>query len=189
MRKKKKDYKILKLACILFLVCAIVAGVLGGIYNLTEERISLQRREKTNRAFASVLPADDYEPVKYDRTLFPTIDDIEKATDGSGYVVQTTFSGAQGRITMVVGVSDESGDFRCTGISIINHTETSGLGAVAASKSERGQNFRASFIGKDDTIKFTDIDAITGATITSKAVTNAVSTVIHAVESVEGGKV
>ena len=185
MRKKKPDYKILKLACILFLVCAIVAGVLGGIYNLTEERIDIQKREKTNRAFAAVLPAAGYEPVTFNKDLFPTIDDIEKATDGSGYVVQTTFSGAQGMITMVVGVKDDGKEYVCNGISIITHSETSGLGAVAASASERGQSFRASFVGKNVGIHFTDIDAIAGATITSKAVTNAVSTAIKAVESLE----
>ena len=189
MKKQKKDYKILKLGVILFLVCAIVAGILGGINNLTEARIAAQRRDKTNRAFATVLPAPDYEPLEFDPKYYPTIDDIEKATDGSGYVVQTTFSGAQGMITMVVGLKEENGKKICNGISIITHNETSGLGAVAASKSERGQNFRASFVGKDDTIRFTDIDAIAGATITSKAVTNAVATAIRAVESVEGGGV
>ena len=44
MKKQKKDYKILKLGVILFLVCAIVAGILGGINNLTEARIAAQRR-------------------------------------------------------------------------------------------------------------------------------------------------
>ena len=62
---------------------------------------------------------------------------MEKASNGSGYVVQTTFSGAQGSITMVVGVDN---DYKCTGISIISHSETSGLGAIAASGSSEASS-------------------------------------------------
>ena len=105
---------------------------------------------------------------------------MEKASNGSGSVVQTTFSGAQGSITMVVGVST---DYKCTGISIISHSETSGLGAIAASSSERGEQFRDSFIGQNDTITVDDIDALTGATITSKAVADAVANAIDIVKS------
>ena len=50
--------KILKLTFILVLVCAIVAGVLGVINELTYERIAEQKRIKTEKAFAAVLPAD-----------------------------------------------------------------------------------------------------------------------------------
>ena len=74
-------------------------------------------------------------------------------------------------------------DGKCAGISIIKHSETSVLGEVAASASERGVSFRNSFIGKDESITIGDIDAITGATITSKAVTGAVATAIEAVKS------
>ena len=95
-------------------------------------------------------------------------------------MVETTFSGAQGSITMAVGV-DNNG--KCAGISIIKHSETSGLGEVAASASSRGVSFRESFIGKDESITVHDIDAITGATITSTAVTGAVATAIEAVKA------
>ena len=95
--------KIVKLTLILFLVCAIVAGILGGINELTKGPIAEQKAIKTAKAYAAVLASDGYEPVdsaKYSED--PTIDAVEKASNGSGYVVQTTFSGAQGSITMVV---------------------------------------------------------------------------------------
>ena len=167
--------KIVKLTLILFLVCAIVAGILGGINELTKGPIAEQKAIKTAKAYAAVLASDGYEPVdsaKYSED--PTIDAVEKASNGSGYVVQTTFSGAQGSITMVVGVDN---DYKCTGISIISHSE------IAASSSERGEQFRDSFIGQDDTITVDDIDALTGATITSKAVADAVANAINVVES------
>ena len=50
--------KILKLTFVLFLVCAIVAGVLGVINQLTYQRIDEQERMKTAEAFSAVLKAD-----------------------------------------------------------------------------------------------------------------------------------
>ena len=125
--------KIVKLTVVLFLVCAIVAGVLGGVNLITKDKIAEQDRIKTAKAYSAVLEASDYTDVDYDQTTFTTIDRIVKADD-KGYVVTTTFSGAQGSITMAVGVDT---DMKCTGISIISHAETSGLGAKAARRDPR----------------------------------------------------
>ncbi len=131
-----------------------------------------------------VLASDRYEEVEFDKAAFPTVDTVSKADNGSGYVVQSTFSGAQGSITMVVGVDN---DYKCTGISIIEHSETSGLGANAASTGEVGVNFRKQFVGQDESIALSNaggsIDALTGATITSRAITEAVATSIKAVKT------
>ena len=177
--------KILKLAVILFLICAIVAGVLGVVNEMTKDRILEINTQKTIQAFAVVLPASSYSEVEFDKTAYPTVDNVNKADGGEGYVVQETFSGAQGMITMVVGVDK---DFKCSGISIIEHSETSGLGANAASSSEIGQNFRAQFIGEDENIALSkaggNIDALAGATITSRSVTAAVANAILVAKSV-----
>lgn len=180
--------KILKLTFILFLVCAVTAGILGGVNELTYQRIAEQNRIKTVKAYSNVLPADDYETVDFAAAGVPAsinkvvIDKVSRAADGSGYVVESTFSGAQGSITMAVGVDN---DLLCTGISIIKHSETSGLGANAASAAEVGVNFRAQFVGEDAGIALTKagghIDALSGATITSRAVTTAVAASIEAV--------
>ena len=78
-------------------------------------------------------------------------------------------------------------DYKCTGISVIEHSETSGLGANAASTGEVGVNFRQQFVGQDESIALSNaggsIDALTGATITSRAITEAVATSIQAVKS------
>ncbi len=174
---------IVKLAVVLFLVCAVVAGVLGAVDLVTADRIAEQERIKTQKAYATVLEADDYQDVDFDKEAFPTIDKIAKAGD-KGYVVTTTYSGAQGSITMAVGVDTEH---KCTGISVISHAETSGLGAKAAEQSEFGRTWRAQFIGQGDDVRLKkaggDIDAITAATITSNAVAGAVAESIRAVEA------
>ena len=177
--------KIVKLTIVLFLVCAIVAGVLGVVNAFTKDRIEEQNRIKTEKAYAAVLASDNgYTEVSFDKTAFPTVDSINECNNGAGWVVTTTFSGAQGSITMAVGVDT---DYKCTGISIISHSETSGLGAVAASTSQAGMDFRAQFISQDEAIALTkaggEINAITGATITSKSVTEATSVAIKAAES------
>lgn len=176
--------KILKLTVVLFVVCAIVAGVLGVVNELTKDRIAEQNRLKTEKAYAAVLEADGYEDLDIAALgeSFPNIDKISKANGDKGHVVTTTFSGAQGNITMAVGVSP---DLKCTGISIIKHAETSGLGANAASTGEVGVNFRAQFVGEDENIalakKGGNIDALTGATITTRVICEATANAIQAV--------
>ena len=175
--------KILKLALVLLAVSAIVAGVLGIINELTYPVIDAQKQAKTAEAFASVLKADRFDEVEFDNPDFPTVLTVHKA-EGVGYVVTSKFSGAQGNITLAVGVDN---DYKCTGISVIEHSETSGLGANAASTGEVGVNFRAQFVGQDEGIALANaggsIDALTGATITSRAITEAVATSIRAVKS------
>ncbi len=175
--------KILKLALVLLAVSAIVAGVLGVINELTYPVIDAQKQAKTAEAFASVLKADRFDEIEFDNPDFPTVLTVHKA-EGVGYVVTSKFSGAQGNITLAVGVDN---DYKCTGISVIEHSETSGLGANAASTGEVGVNFRKQFVGQDESIALSNaggsIDALTGATITSRAITEAVATSIQAVKT------
>lgn len=177
--------KILKLTFILFLICAVTAGVLGVVNEVTKDRIYMQKNAKTIEAYSAVLASERYEELTFDKDAFPTVDVVSKASNGEGWVVQTTFSGAQGSITMVAGVDN---DYKCTGISIIEHSETSGLGANAASTAEVGVNFRAQFVGQGEDIALSksggEIDSLTGATITSNAVTEATAVSIKVVKSV-----
>ncbi len=175
--------KIVKLALVLCAICAIVAGVLGVVNAMTSPVIEAQKQAKTAAAFASILQADRFEEIEFNNPDFPTVLTVHRA-EGVGHVVTSIFSGAQGNITLAVGVDTEG---RCTGISVIEHSETSGLGANAASAGEVGVKFRAQFVGQDESIALSNaggsIDALTGATITSRAITEAVATSIRAVKS------
>ena len=178
--------KILKLTFILFLVCAVTAGILGVVNELTKDRIEAINIENTNKAYQAVLAADGFTEIDFTASAnYPSVKKISKANDDSGYVVETTFSGAQGMITMACGVDN---DLKCTGISIIKHSETSGLGANAASAADVGVNWRAQFPGEGEDIALTkaggNIDALAGATITSRTVTAAVAESIAAVKEV-----
>ena len=193
---------ILKLSFVLFLICAIVAGILGVVDMVTRGPIQAYQTEKTNAAYAKVMPVnvaegqEKYSPIDLKALGLDTnvvsngqkikILAVSKANDGSGYVVETEFSGAQGSITMVVGVNES---LQCTGISITKHSETSGLGANAASTAEVGVTFRQQFVGVTKLVQLKKaggtIDALSSATITSRSVTNATAAAISFVETLQ----
>ena len=168
--------KIVKLTLILFLVSAIVAGILGLTNMVTEEPIRLYNEKKTSEAYSTVMSFDSYEPVDYsgDRS---EVTKVYKTNNGD-WIVEAEVSGSQGMITVAVGVN---ADLSCNGISIISSSETSGLGSKA-----NDDFFRDQFPGLSaDQAKVTkdggSVEAITGATITSKAVCSAVRAAIAAV--------
>ena len=97
----------------------------------------------------------------------------------AGWVVEVTPSGFGGTIDMMVGVGT---DGVVTGVSIISMSETSGLGSNASRDTFRGQ-----FVGASGSVAVTkdngDIDALTGATITSRAVCDGVNAALEAAGS------
>ena len=178
-KKAKGGSQIIRLALILFIVSAITSGVLGLVNMLTKDTIAAQEEAARAEAYQAVLPYDgDYTDVTFDETAFPTVDSIVAAGD-TGWVVELTFSGAQGSITAAFGVSS---DYIITGASVIDHVETSGLGAKITE-----QSFTDSFIGQGEGMAVTKdggtIDTITAATISSRAMANAANTAIAAVQS------
>lgn len=177
--------KILKLTFVLFLISAIVAGVLGVVNELTKDRIAEIAAEKTAQAYAEVLDANTYDDANYaDTQVLKVSTAKDDAGTALGYVVETNVTGSQGGITIIVGVDM---DYKCTGISITESSETSGLGAVASSPSDKGVAFRTQFVGQDKELDIVknggEIEALTGATITSNAVVTAVRAAITACES------
>ena len=186
--KKSGGGQIIKLALVLFAVSAIMALALGLVNELTKGTIAMRAAETTKKAYASVtaeLQADDYPEVKSEYKNDNTITKLCTATASGqqvGYVAETTFSGAQGMITMVVGLDN---DYNCTGVYVTKHSETSGLGAKAADTNEGA--WRENLVGQGDGMKLAkdggDITAISGATITSRAVVTEVQTVINAAKS------
>ena len=171
--------KIVKLGLILFAVSAIVALCLGLVNGITAERIEAIATEKRNTAMQAVLPADDYPEVEYTGTD-SRVDAIYKAGD-KGYVVQCTVGGSQGTITMVTGVAN---DGTVTGISVLDHGETPGLGAIAGAAGEKGDAFRGQFAGLTSAAVTKDggtVEALTGATVTSRAICTGVNAALDCV--------
>ena len=178
----KKTLEFVKPAVVLLLVAAVVALVLGLVDLMTRDRIAAIAEETMNKAMQSVLPAESYEPVELAEA--PSDIDAVYAAEGGGWVVQVTESGSQGTVTLMVGVDE---NLTCTGISVTDSSETAGLGAIAAQASAAGDAFRSQFVGQSGTVAVTkdggEINALTGATITSRAVSDGVTAALALCES------
>ena len=173
---KKQANDFVRLTVTLLAISAACALLLGLVNAVTAPRIEAAQRAKTEAAMAEVLPADSYDPVDF--LLESSIVTAVYAAGDEGYVIQVAPSGFGGTIDMMVGVSK---DGVCTGVSIIKMAETAGLGANAAKA-----DFRAQFVGLSGTVAVTKdggvIDALTGATITSRAVADGVTAALEAAE-------
>lgn len=195
--KKNTFLYILRLSLTLLTITAVMAVALAGVNKLTAGKIADITKEKTDTAIANVLPNVRYiedvtEGFKSSRSLeVPEL--IRKIYFGfnkpqtcliepgmtrgfAGCAIEVGPSGFDGEISLMVGISNEG---KVTGISIISHTETAGLGAVAAAENDKGQVFRDQFVGMSGHLAITkdggDVDAITGATVTSRAITEGVN--------------
>ncbi|MBQ3262888.1 MAG: RnfABCDGE type electron transport complex subunit G [Oscillospiraceae bacterium] len=188
--KQSGGGQILKLALVLLAVAAVIALVLGVVNEITRGPIEQYLNGKRDAAYAMVMPGEGntYEEIEagtYANDPSNSITKLCTAKDASGndigYVAETTFSGAQGMITMVIGLDN---DLTCTGIGVTEHSETSGLGAKAADPTDP---FPQSMVGLTDGAKLSkdggSVSAISGATLTSRAVVTEIQTVIDAVKS------
>lgn len=175
--------KIISLALILFAFSAIMAACLGGINLLTADRIAAINADKLAAAMEQVLPADAYNEVTYSGNDTRILNVYEAV--GAGYTVKVSVGGSQGAIELIVGVDANNA---ITGISIVSHSETPGLGAVAAQANEKGQTFRDQFIGQSGTVSVTkdggQIEALSGATVSSRAICDAATAALEAVKTV-----
>ncbi len=163
-----------RLIIVLFLISAITALLLGLVDYITRDRIAEIKDEKTNAALSEVMPAGEtFEKLDAEVSAkeVSCVYAAKSGDDLAGYVVETVVSGSQGNIDMVVGVGL---DGAVTGVAIIDMSETSNLGSKAADA-----DWRAQFVGVSSEQAVSkdggDIDALTGATITSRAVTNGVN--------------
>ena len=160
---------VLRLAGTLFLIAAVVAVALAGVNSVTAPAIAELNAQKTQEAISAVLPGG------FDSEITDFSDAsgiVSKIYQGEGgYAVEVGPGGFDNTITMMVGIDNEG---KVLGISVVSHTETAGLGAVAAAGTPAGIAFRDQFVGASGTVTVTKdggtMDAITGATITSRAI-------------------
>ena len=178
MKKENNVLYILRLTVTLLLICAVVAGVLAGVNAITKDRIAAAQAQKTLDAIAEVLPGVEglqELPLSGNTGIVKTV-----YASGESYAVIVAPAGFDGEVTMMVGITGG----QVTGISVTSHTETPGLGAVAAAKNAKGEAFRNQFAGAaGELVVGENIDAISGATITSKAVTAGVNAALEFVKN------
>jgi electron transport complex protein RnfG len=169
-----KESTFVNMVVTLFIITGIASLALGGIYNLTKEPIAIAKKEKRDQAIREVIPAFD--------SLV-----IEKAKPADGKDSVTFFKGISGGELVGVAVSTYSNigydptqiqmmvgflpDGSISNTVVTQHKETPGLGTKMSApffkdqfKGKHPDNFRLA-VKKDGG----DVDAITAATITSRA--------------------
>ena len=181
--------KIIKNTVILTLITLIAGICLGAVYEITKEPIAQAQDAAKKEAWQQVFPdadVNDFEPVDVDQKaadkaikdlgVKATIDEV--CTVGEeGYVVTATDKeGYGGDIKITVGIT---ADGTINGISILSITETAGLGMRATEpafyEQYQGKTGCKKFVVSKDGGDGEPIDALSGATITSRAVTGAVN--------------
>lgn len=131
--------KILKLGIVLFVFTALTGLILGGVYTMTLEPIAAAKEKEKMAALAETLPeASDFEAVALQQGQ-NVVKEVNKGSANGktvGYNITVTPKGYGGLIEMVVGINLNG---RLTGIKILSHNETPGLGAKAAEPAFSGQ--------------------------------------------------
>ena len=200
--------KIIKDALALTLITLVAGVALGGVYEITKDPIAKQEAQAKAEAYEQVFTdAAAFEAVEMDDTLTKTIRDqldqegykaqsieeVMRAEDQSGETLGYAFTvvtseGYGGDIQFSMGVQN---DGTLNGISILSIGETAGLGMNADTPA-----FKDQFVGKQvEKLQYTknratqddEINAISGATVTTNAMTNGVNAGLCAFRVMEGG--
>ena len=195
----------IKNALILFAITLVAGVLLGLVYQVTKDPIAYQEKLAQDRAnqsvFASASTFEDLEidtkEADADLADYPGVsfESVKKALDSAGnvlgYVIQVKSKGYGDFIEYTVGITN---DGSINGISIIKIAETPGLGMNAE------KVIAPQFVDKQATLfrvvksgqltdANTEVEAISGATITSRAVTNGVdAAVIYFDNVLKGGQ-
>ena len=173
-------------------VLAVIGIVSGGILALTYVNAlpliqENQARETSDAVLAVIEGAESYEEVELDRSTTYYIGKTGEET--VGYAVLSEGSGYQGKIRIMTGYSSDLSAI--TGLQVLENVETPGLGNRIV-----GESFRSQFVGvtpaplvvcvKGEKPKSSEIEAITGATVSSKAVTRILNEGLTKVRSALG---
>lgn len=176
---------ILKVAGTLTVISLVVAALLGFVNSITAAKIAEIDAENTRIAMSAVAPegsefgdkievTDDM--VAAAATQSGKILELYPVTNGgaeAGYVMKISASGSQGTIVMMVGVDANKA---ITGISVVNHAETSGIGTkvVGNEPNTAGVPVLDQFVGLSGAgslVVGSNITAISGATVSTKGIT------------------
>ena len=198
---------IVKNTLILTAITVVSGLLLGVVYGITKEPIAQAQENTKQEAYRTVLSdASEFESVEFDADAAASllsengyasdvITEIAEGTDASGetvgYVISVQSSEAyDGSLTLSVGIAS---DGTVKGIEMLEISETAGLGMKADEaefkdqfKDKNVQKFTYTKTGEDGDDK---IDAISGATITTNAVTNAVDSALVYFQNELGGGV
>lgn len=189
--KKFSSKEVLVPSVSLFVISLVVTLLLAVTNNITApliEKLSVETEIETRKtvlADASYFD-DENKTVTLDGTEYTYCVGLDAEKNVVGYIFTTSTKGYGGEVKVMTGVS---ADGKVTGVEALSLSETAGLGMNA-----QKETFRDQYIGKSGKIgvaknspKENEIQALTGATITSSAFTDAVNIALELYSLVTGG--
>mgnify|MGYP004661191661 FL=1 len=173
----------------LTLICIVCSALLAGVYALTEAPIKKAAADKLNSAISEVLPEfsslSEEKSIEFSGKTYSYYEVADSAANVLGYAVKAAVGGFGGPVSLMVGVLPDGTIYNT---KVLSHSETPGLGAKCTEPA-----FADQFKGFDPSVKKLsvkkdggDIDAITAATITSRAYTETVALAVAVSEAVRG---
>lgn len=171
----------------LFAICLVATALLAFTNSATEAKIKANAVETENASRMIVLPSGvSYSEVTALENGVTYCVGTDNSGSEVGYVFTSGAKGYGGTVSVMVGFDLEG---NITGVEILSHSETPGLGANATK-----QEYKDRYIGKNGTLvvdktsnEGQNVQAITAATITSKAVVAAVNLASEAFAEITGG--
>lgn len=189
--KNKTLKEILVPAVMLFIIAAVCTALLAGTNILTKDRIAEIAAEAEMKAkiavFSDSKAFSGAKCIDVNGTSYTYYDAHDENGEVIGYVISVTTKSYGGDLSAMVGISAETD--KITGVEITAISDTPGLGLKVDS-----DDFLSQYIDRTGTIGVnknestdTEIKAVSGATISSKAVTSAVNQAFSAYEQIKAG--
>lgn len=167
--------KIFKPIVVLFVICVVVTGALAITNNATAPIIAEATRAAQEAARKELLPdADNF--TKIEGVAVENVSDIYTADNGVGTVITCAAKGYGGTMTVMVAFTPD-GDIRQ--IKVTDQAETKGIGSNVADNPSYWESY-AGLSGAQPLVLGADVDAYSGATISSRALNAAVNSAISA---------
>lgn len=171
----------------LFLICAVATALLGMTNSVTEQKIQEVAARASAQARAKVCENAESFEEKTDKNGNVYYEAKDKDGKTVGFAVTTEDKSYGGRIEVMTGLS---ADGKITGIEILTIDDTPGLGMNA-----KKDSFKNQYTGKNGELTVSksassdnEIQALTGATITSNAVTRCVNKATEIYKNATGGE-
>lgn len=181
----KNNNSVFKMVATLVVIAVVSAGAMSYVNKITAPIIAQQDEMRLQSSLKEVIDADNFSVLVEDEAL--TIYKATKNGENAGYCVINLSAGYGGDLKIMTGIDLTN---TVTGVSILSHGETAGLGANATK-----DEFKNQYKGKKGEVKVsktqssdTEIKALSGATVTSDAVTKAVNNALEEIGKInEGG--
>lgn len=178
MAEKNNVLSLVRIVAVLTLICTLVALLLSGVYAMTNEVYEQNILRVKQAAIAALFDLETVETEALDLTLDMEIEEAYRVTDSGvllGYCANVKSAGFGGDIDMMVAI-DPNGTV--LGVKIVSMSETPGLGSRVGTAAHLSQY---EGIGASDApVLGEDVDAVSGATVSSRAVNAGVNRALRA---------